>query len=476
VENAFKKTTAVRRDATAVLRPGGLTVNAWLTPIGLPQAGRNILSAAGWEQVRSARNTGSQVFLAMDNSRYPLVAELPADANQVTKLSIRQGGRDFTLLPILSDYRLRLSGRGSGVSADAVPRLFQTQPGTGFDISSDFEVIIEPVRRLDGPISVAFEHAFAIPGLALLAPVLETPQWVKVWQQRSTEIAILVIGLVVLAFVLPMQGRLVRLNGGLPVFRYAYLIFTLGFIGWYGQGQLTIVNITSLLEAIASGQNADFLLADPMAVILWGFVLVTLFIWGRGTFCGWLCPFGAFQELISKLANKLGLHQKTLSVNTDMMLKRAKYVILAVILITVFISSSWTARFVEIEPFKTAISMTFQRSWPYVLWALACLALSLVVYRGYCRYLCPLGACLAVLGRIRLFAWIPRRNECGTPCQTCRYRCGYQAIAPSGKVDYTECFQCLDCVSIHQNDHQCLPLILERKGKKRPPIINILPA
>ena len=122
---------------------------------------------------------------------------------------------------------------------------------------------------------------------------------------------------------------------------------------------------------------------------------------------------------------------------------------------------------VEIEPFKTSISMGFQRDWPYVAWAVACLGLSLLVFRGCCRYICLLGAALAIMGKLRLWAWLPRRAECGTPCQTCRHGCGYQAITVQGKIDYNECFQCLDCVTDYQDDQRCLPLIRDRKNKEK---------
>ena len=65
-----------------------------------------------------------------------------------------------------------------------------------------------------------------------------------------------------------------------------YLLFTLCFIGWYAQGQLSIVNITAVLQALIAGRSLDFFLYGPMTSILWGAVIVTSFIWGRGTFCG----------------------------------------------------------------------------------------------------------------------------------------------------------------------------------------------
>ena len=67
---------------------------------------------------------------------------------------------------------------------------------------------------------------------------------------------------------------------------------------------------------------------------------------------------------------------------------------------------------------------------------------------------------------LQRWSWIPRRQECGTPCQSCRYKCEYQAIEETGKVNYSECFQCLDCVSIYQDPKRCLPLIKQTKADK----------
>ncbi len=144
----------------------------------------------------------------------------------------------------------------------------------------------------------------------------------------------------------------------------------------------------------------------------------------------------------------------------------------AMIIASLFVAPTFASWAVEIEPFKTAISLYFMRSWPYVLWAGGCILLTMFVYRGYCRYICPLGAALASMSFLRRWNWLARRSECGTPCQSCRHRCEYQAIEQSGRITYRECFQCLDCVSIYQDEQRCLPLIQE---KKRRPVIAIQP-
>lgn len=288
-------------------------------------------------------------------------------------------------------------------------------------------------------------------------------EWKSEWQARRIEIAILLAGLALLTVALVMQKRFSAHAKRLRVLRTLYLLFTLGFMGWFAQGQLTIVNITAAIESLASGDDLSYLMNDPMTVILWIFVGGTLLVWGRGTFCGWLCPFGALQELISLLANAVGIRQRRVRAALDAKLKWIKYGVLVVIMTSLYVAPEFSSWAVEIEPFKTAISLYFQRSWPFVLWAVACLALTVFVYRGYCRYICPLGAALASMNFLRRWSWIARRTECGTPCQSCRHRCEYQAIEPSGKINYSECFQCLDCVSIYQDDHRCLPLIQQKK-------------
>ncbi len=268
--------------------------------------------------------------------------------------------------------------------------------------------------------------------------------------------------------------RLVADAARLNRFRTGVQLFTLLFIGWFAQGQLSVVNLSALLQALLAGRDLDFFLHDPISVALWAFVVLTLVLWGRGTFCGWLCPFGALQDLTSQLARRLGVQRRRLHRGVDARLKKLKYLLLAAILAAAALAPPWADRLVEVEPFKTAITLGFVRSWPFVLWAGGLVLASAFVYKAFCRYLCPLGAGLALLGRVRRLDWIARRAQCGTPCQTCRHRCEYQAIRPDGSIVYEECFQCLDCVAIHASDRLCAPLIAQRR--QRTIAIRPLPA
>ena len=57
----------------------------------------------------------------------------------------------------------------------------------------------------------------------------------------------------------------------------------------------------------------------------------------------------------------------------------------------------------EIEPLQTVISLRTDRTWPFVAFALVVLAAGLFVERAFCRFLCPLGAVMAIGGKLRRF-------------------------------------------------------------------------
>ena len=79
-----------------------------------------------------------------------------------------------------------------------------------------------------------------------------------------------------------------------------------------------------------------------------------------------------------------------------------------------------------LRPFKTAITLRFDAPTAAVLWAGGLLILALFVERAFCRFLCPLGAGLAILGRIRVFSFLRRRPECGQSLSGLRARLSHR--------------------------------------------------
>ena len=118
----------------------------------------------------------------------------------------------------------------------------------------------------------------------------------------------------------------------------------------------------------------------------------------------------------------------------------------------------------EVEPFKTAIVLRFIREWPFVVFALALLVAGLFIERFYCRYLCPLGAALAIPGKLAMFNWLKRYRNCGDPCHLCAQDCMVQAITPLGDINPNECLHCLNC-QVKYFDASVCPVMILKQAK-----------
>jgi hypothetical protein len=294
----------------------------------------------------------------------------------------------------------------------------------------------------------------------------DAPLWVAAWQQAHFRIGVLIAGLVVLTLILVLQDWLARYPTFLGILRRGFLLYTIFFIGWYGLAQLSVVQVLTFVHAAIRNFRWENFLIDPMLFILWSFVAVTLLLWGRGVYCGWLCPFGAMQELAQQVARRFKIRQFEFPDVVHERLWGVKYVILIVLFGLSLQSMGQAVRYAEIEPFKTAITLRFEREWPFVLYAAGLLAVSLVNRKFFCKYLCPLGAALTIPGRFRVFDWwLRRRKECGRPCQTCANECEVRAIRPTGEINANECHYCLDCQVTYYSDRKCAPLI-ERRLKR----------
>jgi NosR/NirI family nitrous oxide reductase transcriptional regulator len=466
VERAFAATAAEGADPDAIARPDDAFIEVYAALATLPSVGRNLLSESGYRSMTDRIGPGDHVLLLMSAGRYSFVSDDFVRASVPDRLSLQQNGLPIEMRDLDLDAELRAIGQ---------PRLdawkaFRVISAAGLDPGQPIDVSLRVVRSrgVVYPERVArdFTLTLTIPERFLVPAPEDQKSWQAAWKAHWGQIAVLVAALAALATLLARQHPLVADWRRLRVVRPLFLLFTLVFIGWVAQAQLSIVNVVALLQATVAHRSWTFFLYDPLTVILWAFALLSLLLWGRGTFCGWLCPFGALQELAALAGRALRVPVVRLRAPVDRRLKHLKYAVLAMVLAAALWSPQAGDLAVEIEPFKTAITLLFARSWPFAVYAGSMALAGVVVNKFFCRYLCPLGAWLAVLGRARRFDWIARRLECGKPCQTCRHRCGYQAIERGGRIDYDECFQCMDCVAIYRSDRLCAPRILQSKGRR----------
>jgi polyferredoxin len=271
--------------------------------------------------------------------------------------------------------------------------------------------------------------------------------------------------LLVLTTILLFQDALTRRVALYRATRLTFLAMTFAFLGLYAGAQLSIVNVVTFSQALLHGFKWENFLLDPLIFLLWSFTAAALLFWGRGVFCGWLCPFGALQELLNEGAKRLGVKQVQVPWPLHERLWLIKYVAFLLILAFSLNSAADAFRVAEIEPFKTAIALKFQREFVFVAYALALLFAGLFIERFFCRYLCPLGAGLAIPAKLKLFDWLKRRPQCGTECHICELRCTVQAIDPIGRINPNECIYCQNCQANYYDSNTCMVLI--RRAARR---------
>ena len=396
--------------------------------------GKNLLenyANLNFDSVGEGADTrGTIIWLGAGGPSFPqeVVLSLKDDSQALFELSLRQGGwtkrlngvraREVESLSVLGLSRTWLLPIGSEEEFDP------TRPWT-----------IQIKTRSDESFSNAWSLPYFPPQEILIEPIPHqvaveqrkrenvAPLWVNVWLDRGFALAIMFLAFFILSIILVLQGTIVRKPRTLGIIKGGFLIFTVIWLGWYAGAQVSIMHLLSLIRAPKLQWSLDSLLLDPLIVMVLGFTLVVTLFFGRGVFCGWLCPFGALQDVMSHFSRWFNIRRLEIPAAVNRRLWALKYFVLIGLVSLTFFNPVYLAKAIEVEPFNTAIMSHFVRSWPYTAFAILILGISLFVERPFCRYLCPLGTGLAIAGRIRVLEWLKRRPECGSNCNICRDLC-----------------------------------------------------
>ncbi len=268
----------------------------------------------------------------------------------------------------------------------------------------------------------------------------------------------------------------------IPIFAYIPMPFDMP----QGIAQGTGTSFFDMIQLI--GQQGMF----PYIAI--GVILIVPILVGR-SFCGWICPFGFVQDLFALTP----IRKRYLSKKTDQRLKSIKYVILFIVLFFIAWLGMWTFLGID-EGLRQAVSQgafgsafatafwaalnpsgTFfvilpylylngivspiltQWNPPFIAWSWAMyirlgflaviLFMALFITRPFCRYLCPTGAMMGLVGQFSFLTVSRSATEClGPTCDSprCKQSCpvGIDVMAkPFGPIHDAECLLCLDCVA-----------------------------
>ena len=448
--------------------------------VSVPSIGRSLLGEAEYQNLVTWLQPGEQAILVMGRGRYSFKGSGYVRGGIFDRIQLIQGDQSVRFF---DKQHRRLGALATGDSPSFVELdLFKIPAEAGFKAAEPFRLQLLAQRAV-GAVEksfLTFDLGYKLPERFLLPLPVAAPMvndiedeaaakaalWQRIWKDRTVEIGVLITMLLVLTAMFFFQFQATRNARVFYWFRIGYLSFTLVFLGWYANAQLSVVNLMALASSLRGGFTWDAFLMDPLVFIQWFAIAAALLFWGRGAYCGWLCPFGALQELTNKIARVFKVPQITLPWGLHERLWPVKYMIFLGLFGLSLASMTLAEQFAEVEPFKTAIILKFMRDWPFVIFALVLLGLGLFIERFYCRYLCPLGAALAIPARIRMFDWLRRYKECGSPCQTCANDCPVQAIHPTGEINPNECVDCMHCQVLYQSEAKCPVVIRQLKRRK----------
>lgn len=475
--------------------PDDSFIDMYVAPVSVPAIGRSLLGEEGFRRLQERLKPGQEAIVVAGDGAYSFKGSGYVRGGIFDRIELLQDGNG-------TRFRDRNHTRLGALEAEGSPdlreiALFVIPEDFSLDLTSPWQIQLLAQRNVGArdKAFLTFEVEYSLPDMYLIreaaaapapAPaaaqqqaqtggaeimpandVLDEALWKRIWRGDAVSIGITVTALLVLTAIFFFQDALVRRPRLYTWIRRGFLTFTLLWLGWYANAQLSVVNVLTFTNSLITNFNWEFFLAAPLIFILWSAVAAALLFWGRGPFCGWLCPFGALQELLNNIAQALKVPQVKVPWALHERLWPIKYIIFLTLFGLSFYSLALAEAFAEVEPFKTSIILKFSRDWPYVIYALTLLSAGLFIERFFCRYLCPLGAALAIPGRIRMFEWLKRWPECGSPCQRCAKECPVQSIHPEGHINVNECIYCMHCQELYHDDHRCPHMIQVRLKRER---------
>jgi NosR/NirI family transcriptional regulator, nitrous oxide reductase regulator len=470
-------------------------IDLYVAPVSVPAIGKRLLGEAGFTALQQSLKRGQQAILIAANGAYSFKGSGYVRGGLFDRFEILQGDNSIRFRDVTHTRLGDILAPGAPTFRDV--DLFRVPEGGTLDPSQPWRLQLLAQRAFGArdKAFLTFDLSYELPQTYLkpvptpasvVAAALsstvnaapdpsEPPIWQMMWRAKTGQIVVLLFAIGLLTLIFFFQDWLVRRPILYDRIRLAFMVFTLVWIGWYAQAQLSVVNVLAFLNALRTDFRWDYFLMAPLIFILWFATAASLLFWNRGAYCGWLCPFGALQELTNRFAKLVKIPQLKISFGAHQRLTALKYIVFLV-LFGISLSALGTAeQAAEVEPFKTAIILRFARGWPFVLYAGAMIASSLFIERAFCRYLCPLGAAMAIPARLRLFDWLRRYRECGNPCQRCGNECPVQAIHPEGHINPNECIQCLHCQMLYHHDQKC-PVMIQRRLKREKLAVMSAPA
>ena len=203
--------------------------------------------------------------------------------------------------------------------------------------------------------------------------------------------------------------------------------------------------VVSAWNLITEGTLVRKIHDSSVVLAVLGVLLAILF---GPVICGWVCPFGTFQEWVGRIGKKIFKRRYNTFVpqKIDRWLRLLRYVVL--VWVVVMTSVSATLVFQAYDPYYALFSFLrseFSLGGTIILGVVV--LLSLFVERPFCKYACPYGAFLGLFNKFRIFKIRRNKSTC-ISCSKCNRACPMNIDVQGGEaVTSLQCISCMECTS-----------------------------
>ncbi len=460
---------------TADLDPGADKDEAWLdiyyADVTQPVIGINMLGELAYKWAKKSAGENGKIFIVVANGKDSYKGSGFVRGGIFERFYFEQGFNKYVFRDLVYEHLYGIKIEGAPDFKES--GLFFLRDET-FDPSQEWQFTFI-ASHLTGETATSklfktYSQKYQFPERYFDLEIIKKdrgPSMIeKIWRMKIGEVILLSLFLAFTALLFAKRRLFLTSAKRLDAVHITVLVLSIVIVGFILKSPPSLTHVYPLLHSFEDGFQLDLYLSDPIQFIFWCAIAISLIWFGRGWFCGWICPYGAVLELTSRISQAVlpKKYSYDFPPNVHNVLKKVRYVILFVLIGIAFFSTETAELLAEVEPFKTTwIVGIFSREWFFILYWFALFGISIFIFRFFCRYICPLGALLSI-GSYFQIDRIKRYDFCGS-CNVCEVKCDSLSINRNGEVDRYECYSCFECEQSYYDEKVCPPLVYLNKGK-----------